>query len=177
MAPVVRPDGMGVSNSFPRRRVQGTLRTGSGSVCENIGSTAVDAGGGFLFYPAFGASGDRPCFQHVRVFGPYGTDRKTAKDWQDRHRKRVVTGRVNSIISSCSEFPVGTMGRQAGALATLCSRHSVGVADDPLGVPSVNRRTQDGRTYDFQVHCPSRKANVKSEWPAAIDTYCWPSTS
>ena len=54
MASVVRPDGMGVSNSRPRHPVRGTLRTGSGSVCEIIGSAAVDAGGGFLFYPAFG---------------------------------------------------------------------------------------------------------------------------
>ena len=54
MAPVVWSDGMGVSNSRPRYPVPGTLRTGSGSVCQIIGNTAVDAGGGFLFYPAFG---------------------------------------------------------------------------------------------------------------------------
>ena len=54
MAPVVWPDGMGVSNSRPRRSALGTLRTRSGPVCKIIGSTAVDAGGGFLFDLAFG---------------------------------------------------------------------------------------------------------------------------
>jgi photosystem II stability/assembly factor-like uncharacterized protein len=40
--------------------------------------------------------------------GAEGRPKNGEKSWQDRHRKRVVTRRVNSIISSCSEFPVGT---------------------------------------------------------------------
>src|SRR5215472_1075170 len=42
--------------------------------------------------------------------GAEGRPKNGEKSWQDRHRKRVVTRRVNSIISSCSEFPVGTSG-------------------------------------------------------------------
>src|SRR5215813_9906159 len=45
-------------------------------------------------------------------------DRKTDESWQDRHRKSVAARRVNSIISSCSEFPVGT-----GFLVHRVARH------------------------------------------------------
>ena len=43
--------------------------------------------------------------------------------------------------------------------------------------PLVCFRTLIPRSNDFQVHCVSRKAKVKSECPAATDTYCLPSTS
>src|SRR5215472_15594467 len=40
-----------------------------------------------------------------------GRPKNGEESWQDRHRKRVAPRRVNSIISSCSEFPVGTVAR------------------------------------------------------------------
>src|SRR5215470_17319509 len=40
--------------------------------------------------------------------GAEGRPKNGQESWQDTHRKRVAARRVNSIISSSSEFPVGT---------------------------------------------------------------------
>src|SRR5215813_12408066 len=53
------------------------------------------------------AEGDVLQFQ--RDAGAEGRPKNGEESWQDRHRKRVAPRRVNSIISSCSEFPVGTL--------------------------------------------------------------------
>src|SRR5215469_7213284 len=44
--------------------------------------------------------------------GAEGRPKNGEESWQDRHRNRIAARRVNSIISSCSEFPVGTPGRR-----------------------------------------------------------------
>src|SRR5215472_2043774 len=48
--------------------------------------------------------------------GAEGRPKNGEESWQNTHRKRVAARRVNSIISSSSEFPVGTgtVGRLRG---------------------------------------------------------------
>ena len=41
--------------------------------------------------------------------GAEGRPKSGEESWQDRHRNRIAARRVNSIIPSCSEFPVGTV--------------------------------------------------------------------
>ena len=41
--------------------------------------------------------------------GAEGRPKNGEESWPDTHRKRVAARRVNSIISSSSEFPVGTL--------------------------------------------------------------------
>src|SRR5215472_11120367 len=43
--------------------------------------------------------------------GAEGGPKNGEETWQNTHRKRVAARRVNSIISSSSEFPVGTSAR------------------------------------------------------------------
>ena len=46
--------------------------------------------------------------------GAEGRPKDGEESWQDTHRKRVGARRVSSIISSSSEFPVGTV-RETGS--------------------------------------------------------------
>src|SRR5215831_7962462 len=41
--------------------------------------------------------------------GAEGRPKNGQESWQDTHRKRVAARRVNSIISSSSEFPLGAI--------------------------------------------------------------------
>jgi hypothetical protein len=51
--------------------------------------------------------------QFQRDAGAEGRPKNGEESWQDRHRKRVTARRVNSIISSSSDFAVGTGGEAA----------------------------------------------------------------